>query len=129
MYFIRIMLLWYMLVLIARCSGSDEIPLDRAEQSSTYSSSFIAAKAIDGDLDTNSITTSEDPAWLRVYFTSSSTVERVVVEKGYTYSPSCALMTVSVYDGEVETVCGTYTVGQRYESHLPESHFPKSHFP
>ena len=33
---IRMMLFWYMLVLSARCSGSDEIPLDRAEQSSTF---------------------------------------------------------------------------------------------
>ena len=99
------MLLW--LVLIARCSGSDEIPLDRAEQSSTYRN-YSAARVIDGDLGTQSITVKEDPAWLRVYFTSSSTVERVVVEKGYTYDTACVL-TVSVYDGEVQTVCGTYT--------------------
>ena len=106
MYFIR-MLLWYMLVLITRCFVADEIPLDRAEQSSTYGT-YTAAKAIDGDLATNSITTSEDPAWLRVYFTSSSTVERVVVEKGFSYDAVC-VFTVSVYDGEVQTVCGTYT--------------------
>ena len=128
MYFIRIMLLWYMLVISAKCSGSDEIPLDRAEQSSTYSDD-IAAKAIDGDLATRSATTKKDRAWLRVYFTNSYNVERVVVKKGFIYSPDCTVMIVSVYDGEVETVCGTYTVGQRYESHLPESHFPKSHFP
>ena len=100
-------MLWYMLVLITRCSGADEIPLDRAEQSSTYSD-LIAAKAIDGDLGTRSITTLEDPAWLRVYFSSSSTVERVVVEKGYSNEAAC-VFTVSVYDGETETVCGTYT--------------------
>ena len=99
------MLLW--LVLIARCSGSDEIPLDRAEQSSTYSDR-TAARATDNDLTTFSMTTKEDPAWLRVYFTSSSTVERVVVERGYCYDAACVL-TVSVYDGEVQTVCGTYT--------------------
>ena len=102
------MLLWYMLVLITRCSGSDEIPLERAEQSSTYGSSYIAANAIDGNLTTRSMTTGEDPAWLRVYFSSSSTVERVVVEKGYSYDTAC-VWTVSVYDGEVQTVCGTYT--------------------
>ena len=101
------MLLWYMLVLITRCSGSEEIPLDRAEQSSTLSI-FSAAKAIDGDLTTRSITTLEDPAWLRVYFSSSSTVERVVVEKGKSYDTAC-VFTVSVYDGGVQTVCGTYT--------------------
>ena len=102
------MLLW--LVLIARCSGSDEVSLDRAEQSSTYSrdgTTYGAARAIDGDLATSCSTTNEDPAWLRVYFTSSSTVDRVVVERGYTYS-TC-VFTVSVYDGVGETVCGTYT--------------------
>ena len=101
------MLFWYMLVASARCSGSDEIPLDRAEQSSTLTTK-IAANAIDGNLDTISRTTYEDPAWLRIYFTSSSTVERVVVEKGRSYNESC-VFTVSVYDGETETVCGTYT--------------------
>ena len=101
-------MLWYMLLLLARCSGSDEIPLDRAEQSSTYSD-YIAAKAIDGDpINTGSITTEENPAWWRVYFTSSSTVGRVVVEAGSSNDAAC-VYTVSVYDGEVQTVCGTYT--------------------
>ena len=100
------MLLWYMLVLITRCFGADEIPLDRAEQSSTNGN--IAARAIDGDLGTSSYTNSEDPAWLRLYFSSSSTVEKVVVEKGYNRDAAC-VFTVSVYDGEVQTVCGTYT--------------------
>ena len=101
------MLLWYMLVLITRCSGADEIPLDRAEQSSIYGDR-IAARAIDGDLTTRSITTEEDPAWLRLYFSSSSTVGRVVVEGGRCYVATCVYI-VSVYDGEVQTVCGTYT--------------------
>ena len=101
------MLLWYMLVLIARCSGSDEIPLDRAEQSSTEESDYIAANGIDGDPTTFSATTKEEPAWWRVYFSSSSTVERVVVEKGGSYDAAC-VFTASVYDGEIETVCGTY---------------------
>ena len=107
------MLLWYMLVLITRCSGADEIPLDRAEQSSTFSSTNTAAKAIDGDLDTWPRTTKEDPAWLRVYFSSSSTVERVVVERGFSRDKAC-VYTVSVYDGGVQTVCGTYT-GKPFE--------------
>ena len=106
MYFIR-MLLWYMLILITRCYGSDEIPLDRAEQSSTLST-YNAANAIDGDLTTRSVTTAEDPAWLRVYFSSRSTVERVVVERGLSFNADC-VFTVSVFDGEVQTVCGTYT--------------------
>ena len=100
-------MLWYMLVLIARCSGSDEIALDRAEQSSTYSGN-IAAMAIDNNLNNYSATTEENPAWLRVYFTSSSTVGRVVVEKGWSYDAAC-VFTVSVYNGEVQTVCRTYT--------------------
>ena len=109
MYFIRIMLLWYMLVLSVRCYSSSEIPLDRAEQSSKHGKWYIAAKAIDGDLGTRSRTTEENPAWLRVFFSSSSTVGSVVVEKGGHYSAACVI-TVSVYDGEIETVCGTYTV-------------------
>ena len=106
MYFIRMMLLW--LVLIARCSGSDEIPLDRAELSSTFKA-YIAANAIDGTVTTQSATAQEDPAWLRVYFTSSSTaVGSVEVQKGRSYGAAC-VWTVSVYDGEAGTVCGTYT--------------------
>ena len=68
-YFIRMILLW--LVLIARCSGSDEIDLDRGEagQSSTADSTCTAAKAVDNDLNTLSCTKEEDPAWFRVYFT------------------------------------------------------------
>ena len=100
------MLLWYMLVLISRCSGSDEIPLDRAEHSSTYNGQ-TANKAIDGSLTTPSMTTKEDPAWLKVYFTSSSTVGRVVVEIGHGHA--ACVFTVYVYDGDTETVCGTYT--------------------
>ena len=100
-----------MLVLSARCSSSSEIPLDRAEQSSTYKT-YSAANAIDGDLTTRSITNREDPAWLRVYFQNSSNVEKVVIEKGFGYDASC-VYTVSVYNGEVETVCGTYT-GKAY---------------
>ena len=102
---IRMMLLW--LVLIARCSCSDEIPLDRADQSNTFGS-YIAASAIDGDLGTQSIALSESSRWLRVYFTSSSTVGSVEVQKGKSYGPAC-VWTVSVYDGEAGTVCGTYT--------------------
>ena len=98
-----------LLVLIARCSGSDEIPLDRAEQSSTkYAYGLIAAKAIDRNLDTYSWTTGEDPAWLRVYFSSSSTVKKVMVERAYSLDTAC-VWTVSVYDGKIETVCGNYT--------------------
>ena len=67
-----------MLVLSARCSGADEIPLDRAEQCTTYSE-FSAAKAIDGDLTTVSCTQQKDPAWLKVYFKSSSNVGKVVI--------------------------------------------------
>ena len=96
-----------MLVVSARCSGSDEIPLDKVEQSSTCNS-YSAAKAIDGDLGTGSATTTGDPAWWRVYFTSSSTVGKVVVEMGISRGTACVI-TVSVYAGDTETVCGTYT--------------------
>ena len=97
-----------MVVASARCSGSDEIPLDRAEQSSTYVAGFEADKALDDDLNTFSMTKVEDPAWLRLYFQISSTVDRVVIENGTTWDNTC-VYTVSVYDGEAGTVCGTYT--------------------
>ena len=102
--------LWCMLVLSAKCSTFSEISLDRAEQSSTFggNSGEIADNAIDNNLTTYSRTSKEDLAWLRVYFTSSSTVERVVVEKGRSNSANC-VYTVSVYEGEVQTVCGTYS--------------------
>ena len=103
----RMMLLWFMLALSARCSGYDEIPLNKAEQSSTYTF-YRAARAIDGNLNTRSRATTEDPTWWRVYFTSSSTVERVVVKQGLGKDAAC-VFTVSVYDGVTETVCGTYT--------------------
>ena len=96
-----------MLVLSARCSGADEIPLDRAEQSSTLYS-FIAAYAIDNDFTTKSKTSKEDDAWLRVYLLSPSNVGQVVIERGKSNGASC-VYTVSVYDGVAETVCGTYT--------------------
>ena len=106
------LMLWRMLVLSARCSGADEIPLDRAEQSSTWYY-HIAANAIDNDLTTKSKTTREDPAWLRVYFLSPSIVgkvviNRVVIKRGRSYDAPCTF-TVSVCDREVETVCGAYT--------------------
>ena len=95
-----------MLVWTATCS---EILLDRAENSSTYDSTKnVANKAIDDSTVTAFISKLETAQWLRVYFKSRSTVEKVVVEKGYSYGPTC-LWTVSVYDGETGTVCGTYT--------------------
>ena len=100
----------------ARCSGADEIPLDRAEQSSTFRSAdagtAASANAIYGNLTTRAKTSKKDHAWLRVYFLSSSNVEKVVIEKGYSKDSSC-VFTVSVYDGEVETVCGTFPGGKR----------------
>ena len=106
-YSIRMRLLWCMLILGATCSDADEIPLDRAVQSSTHAG-YIASNAIDNDIATASHTLLETSAWLRVYLKSSSPVEKVVVEKGYVYTTGC-VWTVSVYDGEAETVCETYT--------------------
>ena len=100
-------LLWCVLILGASSFDADEIPLERAEQSSTLGG-YIASNAIDNDLFTTSYTNTVYPAWLRVYFESSSTVDKVVVEKGLVHSAAC-VWTVSVYDGETETVCGTYT--------------------
>ena len=97
--------LLYVLFLSASCSGSDEIPLERAEQSSAYNA---ADRAIDNDLATQAITGQEANPWLRLYFTSSFNVEEVVIEKGHGYVASCTY-SVSVYEGEVKTLCGTYS--------------------
>ena len=97
------MLIWSMVVLSARCS--DVIPLEKAEQSSTRDG-LVAANAIDNDLAT-AISTDVGATWLRVYF-SSSTVGKVVVEKAISHAGGC-VYTVSVCDGEAETVCGNYT--------------------
>ena len=104
------MLLWFTVLLIVRCYGSNEIPLARAEQSSIASGGQdrTAANAIDNDIGTASHTEREGSPWLRVYFKSSSTVGKVVIEKGKSYAQS-GVYTVSVYAGETGTVCGTYT--------------------
>ena len=109
MYFIRMMFLWCMLILGARCSDT-EIPLERAEQSSTASVigfSCKAAHAIDKKASSYSKTKKENPAWLSVYFQSSSAVEKVVIQ-GKVFGTNCVI-TVSVYDGGTGAVCGTYT--------------------
>ena len=107
MSFIRMRLVWFMVVLSEWCSGSDEIPLERATQSSTKNGNK-AANSIDNNLNTFSTTNIESPAWMRVYFEQKSIVDKVVVEKGYSGKPGCEIK-VSVYDGKEEKVCGTYT--------------------
>ena len=92
-----------MLVLSAE---TEEIPLERAEQSSIYGSS-AADRAIDNDASTKAITNRESNPWLKIYFKSSADVEKVMIEKGYSYNLSC-VFTVSVYKGEVKKLCGTY---------------------
>ena len=99
------MLLWYTLVLSARCY---EIPLDRAEQSSDYSANYLADMAMDNDLATQAITKLAANNWLLIHFKSSSTVGTIVMEKGNSHRSAC-VYTVSVMDGETGTVCGTYT--------------------
>ena len=102
-----IILVWCALALSARCSGSNEIQLDRAEQSSTLGS-YTASNAIDNNLATGAITTRSNPSWLKVYFTSVSNVEKVVIEKGYTHDVYCTF-TVHVNAGDQSVSCGTYT--------------------
>ena len=102
------LLFWCMLLLSASCSGSEEIPIDRAVQSSTYSKIYSADRAFDNDLTTCAATKLETRAWLRLYFKSSSNVGKVETEKGMSLDVSCTY-SVSVYKGEVKTLCGTYT--------------------
>ena len=69
----------------------------------------IAANAIDND--PNTLAKSQKFSgwpWLKVYFKRSSTVSKVVIEKGESYNERC-IFTVSVYDRETGTVCGVYT--------------------
>ena len=105
------LLVWWMLVLSARCSGADEIPIDieRAELSSTKLS-YSAEKAIDGDATTRAGSTNQDNPWLRLYFKNSN-VEKVVIERGYFYSTACRY-SVSVFAGDVKTLCGVYNKPQ-----------------
>ena len=107
--FIRMRLVWCMLVLSAKCSGSEEIPFVRADSSSTSRiSGKTPDKAIDNNPDTAAATShAESPAWLRLYFESRSSVEKVVVEHGIAYSAD-SVYTVSVFDEGVETLCGTF---------------------
>ena len=85
------------------------LPLVKAEQSSTFNLNNTAARAIDGNPDTASKTNEEDPAWLRIYLKKKAKVEKVMIEKGYNHDAAC-VFTVSVYDGEAQTVCGTFIV-------------------
>ena len=102
-----IILVWCVLALSARCSGSNEIQLDRAEQSSTLGS-YTASNAIDNNLATDAMTTASNPSWLKVYFKSVSNVEKVVIEKGFTRVADCTF-TVYVNNGGQSLLCGTYT--------------------
>ena len=94
--------LWCLIILSSVCSGSDEIPIDRAEQAGLHQSNQLwsAEKAIDDNLDTRSVTSKGSNPWLRVYFKTASIVERVVIEKGFTYATSC-IYSVSVYEKKV----------------------------
>ena len=104
-----IILVWCVLALSAKCFGLNEIHLDRAEQSSTYGYyPASASNAIDNDHDTTAITNPVNPSWLKVYFTSVSNVEKVVIEKGYTHDVYCTF-TVHVNAGDQSVSCGTYT--------------------
>ena len=83
----------------------------RAEQSSDYSTSHTADNAIDNDDTTAAVTKQEAKSWLRLYFKRSSEVERVVIEKGRSKAlPVSCLWSVSVYEGEVKTLCGMYNI-------------------
>ena len=91
-----------MIVLSSVCSGSDEIPIDRAEQSGLWRKQHTAEKAIDDNLATRAVTALGNNPWLRVYFKTTSIVERVVLEKGHTYATPC-IYSVYVYEKEVIT--------------------------
>ena len=107
------MMMFFWLVLSARYSSATEIPLDRAEQSSTLETNN-AARAIDSDISTRSCTTAETitSPWFRIYFKSRSTVDKVVIERAYSLVTSCNY-TVSIYDGAVGTLCGSFYLGSK----------------
>ena len=95
-----------MLVLSAKCD--EEIPLDRAESSSSLGASFQARNGIDNNILTPACTISAADNWFTAYFRSRSAVGKVVVERGVGYDLAC-VFTVSVWIARTETVCGTYT--------------------
>ena len=106
-----------MLVLSVR--GMNQIPLDRAESSSTAGSSG-ANKAIDNNLNTEARTsggTDQGNSWLRLYFTSASDVGKVVIEKAESKASVC-VYTVSVYHGKTKTLCGTYKTSGVYNDKI-----------
>ena len=113
------MILLLFIIVLGFCSGS-EITITRATQSSDYSTKYTADKAVDNDLTTRSVTKDETNAWLRVYF-SSSVVEKVVIEKGWSIGTgkSC-IYQVSVYAGEVKKPCGTYTGKAKHKFYTNE---------
>ena len=107
LFFIRMILLWFMVVLFPRCSSSGEILPDSAELSSTDGIN-VASRALDNNHGTSARTNIGSAEWLRIYFKGTATVDNVVVQRGLSYDAAC-VFTVSVYDGVTRTVCGMYT--------------------
>ena len=80
--------------------SSGEVALFNAEQSSTYSSSFPASNAIDGDWTTYSYTgwATGTELWLQVSM-SNTTVYQIELRAGTPYT-SRGEITVALYSGE-----------------------------
>ena len=76
-----------MLVLSAKCD--EEIPLDRAESSSSLGASFQAPNGIDNNKLVGAMTNSAADNWFTAYFRSRSAVGKVVVERGVGYDLAC----------------------------------------
>ena len=102
------LLVWCIVALISvRSAVCSEIRLDRALQSSSGN----ASKAIDNDLETASATKEATYSWLKVFFKTiyTITVEKVVIEKGHSFSPACVYKVTVYNDPIMGPVCGTYT--------------------
>ena len=94
----------FVMFVSAACS---DVMFNRAEQSSDMSASTTADKAIDGDSATRSQTEKQLNPWWRVYFSESAFVDAVEVSGRGKLAD--IVTSLSVYTGDVKTLCGSYT--------------------
>ena len=97
-----------LLVLLSTTYAASQIAvsLESATQSSNNNQlTNLAAKAIDGSLNTEAMTADGADGWLRVYFTTDVEVGKVVIEKGTQNDKTCVYQ-VLLYQGDAKLSCG-----------------------
>ena len=98
-------------LLLTSCSeGSSEITLSRAELSSNYfTDQNLASRCIDGNPATLCWSGYETNPWLRLVFSSSADVGKVVLVQGWNPGSHDCVYQLSVYRGPWKTPCGSFT--------------------